>query len=92
MKQVVYSACYGGFGLSKQALDMYEDITGEKYAVYSGSRHDKALVQVVEDLGSELASGRFANLQIATVDNRYRIDEYDGFESVETPESIDWIE
>ena len=40
------------------------------------------LVQVVEQLG-EAASGRYAELKIAESDsNMYRIDEYDGNESV----------
>lgn len=53
-------------------------------------RHDPALVQVVEELGDK-ASGRFAKLRIAEVSGPYRIDEYDGFESVETPGTYDWI-
>ena len=53
-------------------------------------RHDPILVQVVEELG-EKANGSHANLCIAEVDGPYRIDEYDGNESVETPSSYDWI-
>lgn len=54
-------------------------------------RTDPHLAQVVEELG-KAASGRFANLQIAEVPEggKYRIDEYDGAESVETPDSYDW--
>jgi hypothetical protein len=53
-------------------------------------RHDPVLVQVVEELGKN-ASGDFADLTIDEVDGPYRIDEYDGFESVESPDSYDWI-
>lgn len=55
------------------------------------SRSDPILVQVVEELG-DAASGGYAKLRIAEVPSggRYRIDEYDGFESVETPESYQW--
>lgn len=54
-------------------------------------RHDPRLIQVVEEFGED-ASGACANLQIAEIEgNRYIIDEYDGFESVQTPEDIDWI-
>ena len=54
-------------------------------------RDDPVLVQVVEELG-DAASGRFAKLQIADVPSGslYRIDEYDGLESVETPDSYEW--
>jgi hypothetical protein len=53
-------------------------------------RHDPVLVQVVEELGDK-ANGTCAKLKIDEVDGPYRIDEYDGFESVETPDSYDWI-
>lgn len=53
-------------------------------------RHDPILVQVVEELGDK-ANGNYAELSIAEVNGPYRIDEYDGYESVETPNSYDWI-
>lgn len=55
-------------------------------------RADPALVQVVEELGSEAASGEHAKLKIDIIPSgsRYRIDEYDGAETVETPDSYDW--
>jgi hypothetical protein len=54
-------------------------------------RHDPRLVQVVEELGVD-ACGPFASLRVAElVGNRYRVDEYDGFESVQEPDDIDWI-
>lgn len=54
-------------------------------------RNDPTLVQVVEELGS-VANGAHANLQIAEIPDgsKYRIDEYDGSESVETPDSYEW--
>lgn len=53
-------------------------------------RHDPALVQVVEELGDK-ANGEYAKLAIEEVYGPYRIDEYDGFESVKTPGGYDWI-
>ena len=54
-------------------------------------RHDKDLVEVVEELGTE-ANGDCAKLCVAEIlGNIYRISEYDGWEWVETPESVDWI-
>lgn len=54
-------------------------------------RTDPALVQVVEELG-EKASGRFAHLVIHELPEgtRYRIEEYDGNESIETEHDIVW--
>lgn len=110
--KVVYNACYGGFSLSKEAIflarqisgnerwgeclmpgEIYED--GSKCSCFYGyiggiERHDPVLVSVVEQLG-DLASGRAAKLRIAYVGNQYRIDEYDGFESVQQPDEIDWV-
>jgi hypothetical protein len=53
-------------------------------------RHDPILVQVVEELGAK-ANGMCASLAIDEVHGPYRIDEYDGNESVETADSYDWI-
>ena len=140
MTKVVYNACYGGFGLSKEACQRYWDIKGQQVWIeqnpefissdmfdvwlvspeerlekrewssmsltermaynkaYSKQtwyyrdvcRHDPALVQVVEELGKK-AGGNYAELAIDEVHGPYRIDEYDGFESVETAGSYDWI-
>ena len=57
-------------------------------------RHEKALVETVEELGSEEASGYCAKLEIVTINsNVYNITDYDGMESVETLEESDknWI-
>lgn len=53
---------------------------------YAGSleRNDPILVQVVEELGTELASGGCANLEVVEIpdDIEYEIEVYDGIESV----------
>ena len=140
MTKVVYNACYGGFGLSKEACQRYWDIKGQQvwieqnpefisldmFDVWLASpeerlekrewssmttderiaynkayskqtwyyntvdRHDPVLVQVVEELGDK-ANGICAKLRIDEVDGPYRIDEYDGNESVETAGSYNWI-
>ena len=119
MTKVVYNACYGGFGLSKEACQRYWDIKGQQVWIEDArwgfdvwlvppeerlekaygkqtwynpdvDRHDPVLVQVVEELGDK-ANGKCAELAIAEVYDSYRIDEYDGFESVETAGSYDWI-
>ena len=54
-------------------------------------RHDPILIQVIETLG-EKANGGCADLRIEEIPSgtAYRIDEYDGIESVETKESYEW--
>jgi hypothetical protein len=54
-------------------------------------RNDPILVQVVEELGDK-ANGSHAKLRIAEVPagTRYRIDEYDGLESVMIIDDYEW--
>ena len=54
-------------------------------------RHDPILVQVVEQLGPK-AGGKYALLKIAIVKYKYRIDYYDGNETVYAPEYVEWID
>lgn len=56
-------------------------------------RTDPALVAVVEVMGSKAASGRFSSLQIEEIPDGtlYKIDEYDGLESLITQEDDDWL-
>jgi hypothetical protein len=143
MTKVVYNACFGGFGLSKEACQRYWDIKGQQVWIENDTqykslglftvwlvapedripakgeddfysmnmdervaynqayskqtwyynnvdRHDPVLVQVVEELGDK-ANGEYAKLAIEEVYGSYRIDEYDGNESVMTSDDYDWI-
>ena len=93
MTRIVYNTCYGGFGLSAEAEARYQELSGvERVYVYGISRTDPILLQVIDELGIDAASGRFARLAIAEVPagTRYRIDEYDGLESVMTVDDYEW--
>ena len=98
MAKVVINRCWGGFGLSNMALDMleqrgYEVNTREwgRYLANDIERHNEDLVEIVEILGEE-ADGSCARLVVVELQgDLYRIDEYDGMESVEEPHSLDWI-
>lgn len=88
MAKVVYNGDYGGFGLSDLAITLYAElkgiaVPGDYFQTSTIARHDRALVQAVEELG-ELADTKYSDLRIREVPDgaRYRIDEYDGFESV----------
>jgi hypothetical protein len=54
-------------------------------------RTDPALVQVVEELGNKV-NDRYSKLRIEEVPagTLYRIDEYDGYETVNTQDNYDW--
>lgn len=98
MTKVVINRCWGGFGLSEFALNMLEQrgykVNRYEFGNYLDGeidRHNEDLVEVVEILGDD-ANGRFARLVIEEINgNLYRIDEYDGMESIETPDTQDWI-
>lgn len=92
MTKIVYNADFGGFGLSDKAMARIEELGGvPANQGRSMPRTDPLLVQVVEELGEE-ANGRYATLQITELPagTLWRIEEYDGRESVETPESYAW--
>lgn len=97
MAKIVYNACFGGFSLSNKAIERLAelkrvDVDLIDYGGYGIDRHDRALVQVVEELG-EKANGGCADLAIREVPDgsRYRIDEYDGLERVVTIDEYEWI-
>jgi hypothetical protein len=71
----------GRFAASSALYFSYSDI----------ERNDPVLVQVVEELG-KLANGLAARLEIEELPagTLYRIDEYDGRETVQTMDSYDW--
>ena len=81
--KVVINSCYGGFGLSKTAKDLYSEISGNEvvFDEFVISRADPVLVQVVEELG-EFADGDFAELKIVEIPDGvdWFIQEYDGVE------------
>jgi hypothetical protein len=69
------------------------DPQGEELSEYDieSNRTDPVLVQVVEELG-ERANGMCAKLYIEDLPagTKYRIDEYDGLEHIETNGDIRW--
>jgi hypothetical protein len=86
---------YDRISAEEQAKPVSPDRYERSNALYLSNsdfeRNDPILVQVVEELGDK-ANGRCAKLRIAEVPagTLYRIDEYDGFESVETKDSYEW--
>jgi len=96
MTKIVFNACYGGYGLSEAAIMRYAEIKGINiaiggFSVYDIDRTDTALVQVVEEL-DEAVNGDSAALRITELPagTLYRIDEYDGSETVMTQDDYNW--
>ena len=92
MAKIVYNSCYVGFSCNKAVRAKYKQIAAvDPPADYDIARDDPVLVRVVEELG-EAANSRFANLAIKYVPkgSMWRIDEYDGTETVMTKEDYEW--
>lgn len=95
MTKIVYNNCYGGFGLSKKAIDRYWELKGEPqpngWFGDEVDRTDPVLVQVVEELAEKANTGcsklRIRELPAGTL---YRIDEYDGWETVMAQDEYTW--
>ena len=93
--KIVYNACYGGYGLSEKAKDMLSELKKTQREDINFEilpRYDKDLVAAVEELKGA-ASAPFAELQIIEFNvssPKFRIEEYDGNESVVTPDSEHW--
>lgn len=95
MYKVAYNACFGGFSLSEEASEYLRDKFGieinPKFGfIYDLERHDVRLIETIERFGDD-ASGHCSDIKIETISSPiYRIDDYDGNETVKTPDLIDW--
>jgi hypothetical protein len=82
--KIIINTCYGGFGLSKEALALFNERSGT-IIIYEHDieRNNPILVEIVEQLG-EAADGGFAELKVVEIpdDVKWQIEEYDGNEWV----------
>ena len=100
MHNVVINKCYGGFSLSKEAVEALAQKKGmtvkELENEYGDDaryicRHDRDLVILYLAWGSRNVSGAYADLVMEEIaDDRYVVNEYDGMERVVTPTNIGW--
>lgn len=91
--KVVYNACYGGFSLSDEAVARLQELgstINDTDLLWEFPRHDLLLVQAVEELGDK-ANTWASKLRIKEVSGPYRIQEYDGYETVYEPDDYEWI-
>jgi hypothetical protein len=84
--KIVINKCFGGFSLSVKAMERIQELDpfpecGDHEFSF---RTNPAVVQAVEELGSELASGFLSRLQVVEVPDGIscHIEEYDGLEHV----------
>jgi hypothetical protein len=99
MVEIVINETYGGFGISEKAFKLYCKKTNLNYDELKTTRFlsnvlkrtDPILIQLVKELGKEV--NYLSKLVIYKIPKgtKYRIVEYDGFECIETRDSIDWL-
>ena len=80
--KIVINTRHGGFGLSKEALALFNERSGAVVTYdFNIKRNDPILVEIVEQLG-EAADGDYAELRIIEIpdDVQWTIEEYDGAE------------
>lgn len=95
--KIVINTCYGGFGVSENFLKAYnisyrKTSYGSVYAEEDIERTDPRLIEYIETYGSEMASSSHAELEVVEIPKGtlYRITEYDGFEDIETLNTVAW--
>jgi len=85
IQRIVINTVHGGFGLSKQAIEMFKKRAGVTDPVYDSTiaRDDPLLVAIVRELGAD-ANGNYADLKIVEVPYGvdWTVEEYDGTEWV----------
>ncbi len=87
-QRIVINRCYGGFGLSNQAVQRYKELAWipeeELFWTYDIPRDSKILLQVIDELGVEKASGPHAELKVIEVPDgvKWHIADYDGMEHI----------
>lgn len=97
MTKIAYNACYGGFYLSSEAIELGKELSGDKNW---GSdkywpdafRQDPILIRVIEILGKKANTG-ISDLAIEEIPSGsfYRIRDRDGKEFVEQKDSVGWV-
>lgn len=84
--EVLYNICYGGWGISDKARQLYKLRKTDNSNNYLRKRTDPILIQIYNELGDEF-DGEYSKTAIQKIpkkyENYYYISEYDGFETVE---------
>lgn len=95
MNKVAYNDCYGGFGLSKRAIQwlgshgIYDKYPGLE-DLEKLPRHEPLLIQCIEELGNAVNEiDTVNNIRVKEVyDTGYYITNHDGWERIITPSQM----
>lgn len=83
--KVVINRCFGGFGLSKEAVKDLGCKSSWDYNSEDMRRTAPELIALIEKKGSEYCSGDYAELKVVEIpdDVDWYINDYDGVETIE---------
>ena len=96
MVRIVYNSSHGGFGISDKASERYWEIKGQpkpnNWWDCDIKRDDPILLQVIDEIGIEAASGQWSDLAITELPRgtKYIVHEYDGLEEIWTDDNMYW--
>ena len=91
MNKVAYNDCYGVFELSKEAKDWLKEHYPNYSDKYYSIRHDPRLIECIETLGDKV-NETYSLIKIHEIKgNKYRINNYDGMETIIEPNDLNWI-
>ena len=97
--KIVINSCFGGFEVSKYFLEYYDIPYDGHYNFYfpknievESLRTDNRLIEFIEKFGSKIASGKYSELKVVEIPKGtlYKINEYDGLETIKYKENDDW--
>ena len=81
--KIILNKCYGGFGISDEALRM-AGITDADEWEYDDLRINPEVIKAVETLGED-ANDEYSNLVVVEISDAatdWEVDEYDGYETM----------
>lgn len=85
--EVLLNVCYGGWRISKKAMQLYTLRKSENSNNYLNRRSNPILIQIYKELGDEFDGEKYSKTGIEKIpkkyENYYFITEYDGLETVE---------
>ena len=84
MSRVVICEQYGGFGLSRAAMERMRELGWVGKHDADVKRDDPLLLRVIDEMGTHHASGAYAALRVIEVPDgvKWHVHEYDGFETI----------
>lgn len=92
-RKILLNRCYGGFSLSEAAKNQYKTATQHVsrpphwYMDQDVRRDDPVLIEIVEKMGLDKASGSFAKLAIIEIPDDVPVDGW----TVQDYDGVEWV-